>query len=179
MTEFKDIMEMAARVSQALEAAGIRATLSGGAAVSIYSENQYQSVDLDFITSVRNEAIAPVLMALGFEYARGRREFYHPRSEYYLEFPSGPLAFGETTVSEEEATVIDTEYGPVRIITPTQAVMDRLTPYIHWKDPQAFDQAVMVAKRHEIDWAQVHAWAEREGAPPGLIDRVRRRACSD
>lgn len=179
MTEFKNITEMAARVSQALEAAGIRATLSGGAAVSIYSENQYQSVDLDFITSVRNQTIAPVLEALGFEYVRGRREFYHPRAEYYLEFPSGPLAFGETTISDEEATVIATEYGPVRIITPTQAVMDRLAPYLHWKDPQAFDQAVMVAKRHDIDWAQVKAWADREGAKPDLVERLRRLAASD
>ncbi len=107
MTEFKDITEMAACVSQALEAAGIRATLSGGAAVSIYSDSRYQSLDLDFITSARNEAIAPVLEPLGFEYVRGRREFYHPRAEYFLEFPLGPLALGETTVSDDEATVPD------------------------------------------------------------------------
>ncbi len=100
-------------------------------------------------------------------------------AEYFLEFPSGPLAFGETTISDEEATVIATEYGPVRIITPTQAVMDRLTSYIHWKDPQALDQAVMVAKRHDIDWAQVNAWADCEGAPPDLIERVRRLTASD
>ncbi len=35
-------VELAARVSQALEVAGIRATLSGGGAVSIYTRNLYQ-----------------------------------------------------------------------------------------------------------------------------------------
>ena len=39
--------ELAAIISQALEAAGIIATLSGGGAVSIYTSNEYQSEDLD------------------------------------------------------------------------------------------------------------------------------------
>ena len=52
------ILEIASLVSQALEAAGIVAVLSGGAAVTIYSDNKYESVDLDFITSARNVAIA-------------------------------------------------------------------------------------------------------------------------
>jgi hypothetical protein len=43
--------ELAAIVSQALEAVGILATLSGGAAVSIYTNNRYQSEDLDFVSS--------------------------------------------------------------------------------------------------------------------------------
>jgi len=42
--------ELAAVVSEALEAADIIATLSGGAAVSIYTEYRYLSEDLDFVT---------------------------------------------------------------------------------------------------------------------------------
>ena len=41
-------VELAALVSQALEAAGIKATLSGGGAVSVYTDNKYKSRDLDF-----------------------------------------------------------------------------------------------------------------------------------
>ena len=44
--------ELAVLISEALEAAGIIATLSGGGAVSIYSNNQYMSHDLDFVTFV-------------------------------------------------------------------------------------------------------------------------------
>lgn len=53
--------QLAALISQALEQAGITATLSGGGAVTLYSENEYQSLDLDFVTRARNDAIAKAL----------------------------------------------------------------------------------------------------------------------
>ena len=43
--------EVAAIVSAALEDSPITATLSGGAAVTIFSDNAYESADLDFATS--------------------------------------------------------------------------------------------------------------------------------
>jgi hypothetical protein len=49
------LKELAVIISEALEAAGIIATLSGGGAVSIYSDNQYMSHDLDFVTSADQE----------------------------------------------------------------------------------------------------------------------------
>jgi hypothetical protein len=42
------LTELAAIISEALESNNIIATLSGGAVVSIYSENRYQSADLEF-----------------------------------------------------------------------------------------------------------------------------------
>ena len=50
ITSSTSLEELAAIISQALEVAGILATLSGGAAVSIYTNNRYQSEDLDFVT---------------------------------------------------------------------------------------------------------------------------------
>ena len=44
------IEELAAMVSTTLESAGISAVLSGGAVVSIYTNNEYESGDLDFIS---------------------------------------------------------------------------------------------------------------------------------
>jgi len=41
ITPSSSLEELAAIISQALEAAGILATLSGGAAVSIYTNNRY------------------------------------------------------------------------------------------------------------------------------------------
>jgi hypothetical protein len=49
------LKELAVIISEALEAAGIIATLSGGGAISIYSDNQYMSHDLDFVTSADPE----------------------------------------------------------------------------------------------------------------------------
>ena len=43
------LQQLAVLISEALEQAAIVATLSGGGAVSIYTENRYQSHDLDFV----------------------------------------------------------------------------------------------------------------------------------
>ena len=173
------LQELAALVSQALEAAGIAGTLSGGGAVSVYTENEYESRDLDFITSERNSAITKALEPLGFRNEAGRREFDHPDTDYYVEFPSGPLAFGETIVSDNDATTLQTDFGPIRIITPTQSVMDRLAAYFAWNDNQAFDQAVMIAGHQPVDWTMVREWSEREGRGPAVIDKLRKRAGRD
>ncbi|MDO9557096.1 MAG: hypothetical protein Q7J82_05885 [Coriobacteriia bacterium] len=57
------MQELAVLVSQALERAGVTATLSGGGAVSMYSDNEYQSRDLDFVSSERLKVISDALAA--------------------------------------------------------------------------------------------------------------------
>jgi hypothetical protein len=173
------LQELAAIVSQTLEKAGISATLSGGGAVSLYSDNQYSSLDLDFVTSERNAVIAKAMEPLGFRYEAGTREFLHPDSDYYVEFPPGPLAFGETVVSNEDAAMLQTQFGPLRIVTPTQSVMDRLAAYVAWHDNQAFDQAVLVAGRQPIDWPALRKWSEGEGLHAEVVERLRRRSNQD
>ncbi len=64
--ENTSLAELAVIVSSALEDAGIIATLSGGAAVSIYSDNAYESADLDFVTFESKKKLASVVGALGF-----------------------------------------------------------------------------------------------------------------
>ncbi len=167
--------QLAAIVSQALERAGIKATLYGGGAVVLYSHNEYESYDLDFITSAPVAAIAGAVSPLGFEHVPGMRQFEHPETDYYLEFPPGPLAFGETVISYDEAVTMQMEYGPIRIVTPTQSVMDRLSAYVHWNDNQAFDQAVMVARRQPIIWHELSEWARREGMDDDFVDGFKRR----
>ena len=64
--EATTLEELALIISSALETAGIIATLSGGSAVSIYSENQYVSHDLDFVTSADSGMLRGVMAPLGF-----------------------------------------------------------------------------------------------------------------
>jgi hypothetical protein len=168
--------ELAATVSQTLEHAGITATLSGGGAVVFYSRNEYESYDLDFVTGATNAAIASALAPLGFQHVSGSREFRHPETDYYVEFPPGPLAFGETVLSDDEAVTLETAFGPLRIVTPTQSVMDRMAAYVHWKDNQAFDQAIMIARRQPLDWTALREWASRENVDDALIRKLRRLA---
>lgn len=172
------IEEVAALVSQALQAAGIVATLSGGSAVTIYSDNEYLSYDLDFVTSERLTEIEVAIRPLGYERVGNGREFRHPASRWYLEFPQGPLAFGETDFGHDDAAVLETAYGPLRIITPTQVVMDRLAAFVHWNDGQSFDQAVMVARRHPLEWSALREWAARDGIDESAVDRLKTLAAT-
>ena len=78
ITSDTSLEEIAALVSEALSAANIDGVLGGGGAVTLYSQNEYMSSDLDFITTERNRKIAPVVEKLGF-IPRGR-EYAHPNS---------------------------------------------------------------------------------------------------
>ncbi len=172
-------MELAALVSQALEDSGIRATLSGGGAVSIYTENLYESRDLDFVTAERRGHLAEVLAPLGFSLADDKRHFSHPGTELFLEFPAAPLAFGYRVVEQDEIPRLETPWGKLRIVTPTLCVMDRLAAYWHWNDRQCWDQAMMVAERHAIDYEVLLEFAQEEGADTGDIERLRERAAGN
>lgn len=165
--------ELASLVSQALEKAGIVATLSGGGAVTIYSANEYMSYDLDFITHAHIKLIEKALSPLGFVKMPKARHFQHPEACYLVEFPPGPLAFGELVVSDKDATTVDVGYGSLRIITPTQSVIDRLSAYVHWSDGQCLDQAVMIIKSHTVDWRAIESWLNAEGIDSGLLKRLR------
>jgi len=159
--------ELAALVSEALEAADIVATLSGGGAVSAYTENRYESEDLDFVTTALLEELKPVLEPLGFVHAGNPRlsVFEHPATRWYLEFPPAPLSFGGTYVDASTCAVLSTSAGNVRIITATHSVMDRLIAAASWQDAPSLEQAVLVAthQSNNIDWDQIDTWVVTEG----------------
>ena len=169
-------IELAALVSQTLEASGIKATLSGGGAVSTYTENLYESEDLDFVTSERRETLSAALKPVGFTLSSDRRHFVHPDTAIILEFPAEPLQFGDRTVQHENIPRLETLWGPLRVTTPTLCVMDRLAAYWHWSDRQAWDQAVMVASRRDVDYEELVAFAIEEGAKPKEIEKLRKLA---
>ena len=174
ITASTTIEELAALVSTTLEAAGISAVLSGGAVVSIYTNNEYESGDLDFISSASTVKIAEALRSLGFE--RRGRMFSHARTALFVEFPAGPLAIGEELIRGDEVAVRRTPVGTIRLLTPTQCVMDRLAAYIHWNDRQSLDQAVMVASSQPISLPKLDAWARREKAGEKLAEFKKRLA---
>jgi len=161
------MIELAAIVSEALEAAGIVATLSGGSAVSAYTENRYESEDLDFVTAALLEELKPVLEPLGFLHTGSPRlsVFEHPATRWYLEFPPAPLSFGGTYVDASNSVVLSTPTGDLRIITTTHSVMDRLIAAATWQDAPSLDQAVLVAthQSNNIDWDQIDTWVVAEG----------------
>lgn len=166
------ILDLAGIVGAALERANITAVLSGGAAVSIYTDNRYKSMDLDFVSTAETAAIETALSPLGFKRQVGSRYFTHVDTDYVLEFPSGPLAVGHQLVLDWSQ--LDTGAGVVQLLTPTQLIMDRLAAYFHWNDPQSLDQAVWIANDHSIDFDELKVWAEREDHSEKFATFVRR-----
>jgi len=170
------VEELATTISQTLEAAGVIATLSGGGAVSVYTKNEYQSRDLDFVTAASHKELRDAIAPLGFRESRNPRLFEHPETEWFVEFPPSPLGFGELFMDHDEIPVLDTSNGPLRIITPTLSVMDRLAAYWYHYDRQCWDQAILVARSREVDWDAIYAWARDEGRHKSEIDRLRAKA---
>lgn len=86
--------EVAALVCSTLDQYGIEAVLCGGAVVSIYSENEYESFDLDFVHPGLARRVSPAMAELGF--VRQGRYWKHSDTEYWVEFPPGPSRSGRS-----------------------------------------------------------------------------------
>lgn len=76
--EDTSLADLAALVCTTLEAHGISVVLSGGAVVSIYSDAEYVSDDLDFIPLGIAPKVDGAMKSLGFE--KRQRHWMHPRS---------------------------------------------------------------------------------------------------
>jgi hypothetical protein len=155
------IGEIAAYVAEHLHQNGIGVVLTGGSCVSIYTDNRYQSYDLDFIEEGRSgrKKIAGVLTKLGFK--ERDRYFVHAETPFSVEFPAGPLAIGDEPV--REVSELEFATGILRLLSATDCVKDRLAHYYHWKDRQCLDQAIMVAAVSEIDLEEIERWSRHEG----------------
>ena len=155
------IEELAGLVCATLEDAGITTTLTGGACVAIWSGGSYVSRDLDFIEEgpVPRRQVKSVLAKIGFR--EKDRYFVHPETEFFVEFPTGPLTVGDERV--HTVATRDTGVGRLRLLSPTDCVKDRLAAFFHWNDTMALEQALLVAKEQPIDVADLRRWANLEG----------------
>ena len=153
--------EFGAFIQSHLREKGIEVILSGGAAVAIYSNNKYVSKDLDLINiyGVNRRKIRDTMTAIGF-YEDGRY-FRHPDSQFFVEFPPGPLAIGEEPVKQIVEKKLST--GVLKVISPTDCVKDRLAAYYHWGDQQSLLQAILVSQRNKIDVDEIRRWSRAEG----------------
>lgn len=153
--------ELAAYVCGHLQRNGIRAVLSGGACVSIYSKNQYQSYDLDFIENISStrKRLKDVMAMIGF--MESQRYYKHPDTHFFVEFPPGPLSVGDEPVGKPSEITLET--GTLLLLSPTDCVKDRLAGYYHWNDRPCLDQAIMVANKNPVRINEIRQWSENEG----------------
>jgi len=160
--------EIAAAVSEALRKHGITAVMSGGGCVSVYSENKYQSDDLDFIDSYRDRfGIQKALATIGF-FSDKDRYFKNSTTAIYLEFPPGPVMIGNEFA--KEPVDWETPDGSIRMLNPTDCVKDRLVKFYAWNDAQALYQALLVVAAQPVDFREVERWSIKS---EGQKDRYR------
>jgi hypothetical protein len=155
------IGELAAYIAEHLRNKGIETVLVGGACISIYSANEYSSFDLDFIItgSSTRQKVRAALTEINF--TEKNRYFINPQTPFFVEFPSGPLAIGDEPPSEISTLRFST--GNLWLLSPTDCVKDRLAAFYHWKDQQSLEQAILIARDHNIDIGEVRRWSVNEG----------------
>ena len=159
ITATSSLVTVAALVSEALKKYGIDAVLTGGAVVSIYSNNKYLSWDLDFIIEGLAKKVDHAMSELGFLRKHGRH-YIHPQSKFFVEFPGGPLAIGDMLI--DNISEKKTKDGCIRLLPPTECVMDRLAAFYFWNDLQCLEQALLVARCQFIHISQIEKWSRVE-----------------
>ena len=78
-----------------------------------------------------------------------------------IDFPAPPVQIGDEPVAKFNN--LKTSFGTICLLTPTDCIKDRLAAYFFWNDQQSLEQAVMVAKRNEINLTEIKKWAEKHG----------------
>lgn len=161
MIDWKNITlkELAGYVSEGLRVRGIETILVGGACVTIYSKNRYQSYDLDYVVYEDMSKVKKILLEMGF--TEKARYFQHQDCPWFVEFVSPPTAVGNEYVREFDT--VDTSYGKIKLLRPVDSVKDRLSAYYHWNDLQGLVQAINICQEQNIDFLELERWSLSEG----------------
>ena len=152
--------ELAAIITKAFSDRKMSLVLVGGSVVSIYTKNKYETDDLDFVSPNDTEEINSAMKELGF--SRKGKDFEHPNTDFFVEFPARTLSIGETSDLKAEGR-LKIKGTVIRLYSPTQCVMDRLAAFYHWNDTQSLEQAVMVATAQKINLKKIESWSRAEG----------------
>lgn len=153
------LKDFAIAVAAALKEKNIDVILTGGAVVSIYSEGKYVSKDADFLSETDHQSIKKAMIDLGFKNLG--KDFYHDDCLFTVEFPGYELVIGDQPMKAEGQ--IKSGNFTLKLLSPTQCVMDRLAAFYHWKDRQSLQQAVMVAQNHPVKLKAIEVWSAKEG----------------
>lgn len=153
------LRDFALAVAELLQRQNIEVVLTGGAVVAIYSNGKYVSNDVDFLSATSHQTIKVVMLEAGFRNLG--KDFCHDDSQFTVEFPGTQLVIGEEAM-QPEGEIKEGKFI-LRLLSPTQCVMDRLAAFYHWKDRQSLEQAVLVATSQPIKLSRLEKWSIAEG----------------
>jgi predicted nucleotidyltransferase len=144
---------IAAVITETLASLDIEPILVGGAAVTFYTNGDYTTEDLDFISPSGAE-ISDLMAGLGFS-KRGK-DFINKKLSIYIEFP------GEQLGPTERYDIIDVSGISVRIISIEDLVVDRLSAYKFWKSGIDGVNALRLLELGKADTERVEERAREE-----------------
>lgn len=155
------LKELAAFISQFLRENKVDCILSGGACVSIYTDNKYMSDDLDFVPykTIDSKKLQELLSKIGF--SPKNRYYINKTTKYFIEFPAPPPTISDDYIENEN--FIEARGYSLKLLTPLDCVKDRLCSYFFFNDEQCMHQAILVIKEYDIDISEQKKWATKEG----------------
>lgn len=155
-------------MAEALERAGIRAVLTGGACAAIYTAGGYQSEDVDFVlqSAPSQVDLDQAMASIGFR--RRGDQYFHRKTRFFVEFPAGPLGIGRDISLTAVKRKIGAAGPAIRLLSATDSCRDRLAAFYHWNDRQSLDAAVRIALKNRIDINRIRSWSAREHASEGF-----------
>jgi len=135
--------------------------LVGGAAVELYTGGAYVTGDLDFVGSVP-EDVAASLHEMGFR--KQGRHWVREEGRVFIEIPGTYLAAGQLAVELEVPPVT------VRVVSPEDALVDRLAAWKHWRSSADGVSALLIWKQQEgfLDQDRLRARARSEHVADAL-----------
>lgn len=128
-TKYEAMINTASVITKLLEEYEIIPIIVGGLSVEIYTENDYTTRDIDFV-SERHDLVENILLQLRFK--KHGKVYYHDLIEVSVEIPSNHLAGSYEKVVK--ASITDDRY--VYIISIEDIILDRLRAYTHWTSAQ-------------------------------------------
>lgn len=69
---------------------------------------------------------------------------------------------------------VDNEGVKIKIFSPTDSVRDRLASFIHFKAKDCLDQAIMIAKKHPVNFKKIESWCKKEGGEDAYKEFIRK-----
>ncbi|MFP7487851.1 DUF6036 family nucleotidyltransferase [Priestia filamentosa] len=127
--KYNAMLQTAAIITKLLEGENIKPIIVGGLSVEIYTQNDYATRDIDFVSD-GYEKISEVLLKLGF--SKEGRHFVHGKIEIAVEIPSSDLEGDYDKVNKVE--IEEGKY--VYLISLEDIIIDRLRAAVHWKSEQ-------------------------------------------
>ncbi len=159
------LRDVAGAVASALRDLGYEAVVVGGSASTLHAPDAYLSDDIDIVIVGgidEPRKVVDAMASLGFELTN--HMFVHRSNRYMVEFVPSPVSIASDIIVDYAQ--IETDFGPVRVLHPADAVCDRLNKYIVWADRGSLDVAVSVARACDVDLRRVEAFIDRHAAGP-------------